>query len=297
MRECALMKLKSHTNNMIQYQVSNNNIPIRVIVDLDVNEKPVLVFPQSKEGVASIIVIDNENGNRTYDNVNQNIGIPLYDSEPITDKLNEGGFLVPEFQTLLLFTEEFIQNYFDTINNTDTLSKVENILTQDIKNMEDELDKAVNNTSEDKAKKLWITYLLAMVGFSINAKTKSIQEYAGTQVQRGISRVELEKYQNTLIPLFIIPDTLKLTLSTDYETKMVSHFSDAIYLMGNELNKVFGDKLETHKAVYYQGGRIYRGESSESYTLYIPKMEIIRKGYNSAMEAVFEIGGNLLNNL
>lgn len=255
MRNKVLYNLSEFTDQVDRHKIKN--LFVRVITDLNVGS-PRLFVQYGPLGILGGVEVYENNSSK-----NLNLE-DLYDLYPKlgSTSINNSGILIPEFLTILMFTKEY----------------------------EDRMDLSALSPDGDLSKEMkkeWINYINHINGFSIFKKYTALLGYAKTKKQVGLGKKEIEKYSNTLVPIYILVDFLKLKTLTPHDKLLVEMYAEANKRIESKLVSIFGDKLKSERGVYYMGGKVYGNDASvESSTSYVQKMVLLSEGYNSAQECM-----------
>ena len=172
-----------------------------------------------------------------------------------TERFDYGMILVPEFRTILAYTEDFYRRAQASIAGIPTDNPV---------------------TPRD-----WVMLILRLNAYTIFMKSWSmlgIKDGKG----KGLSQTELKFLNDSYVPIYIRIDSDRLQSPNQFESYIAKSIHKAAVFVDNLiLSEV---SLVPDAYVYFQGYRCYRSEATTSRECYTPKIDLIEKGFPTLPE-------------
>lgn len=246
--------IKAVSNNLSD--IHGRGLPnqwVKVVIDFNPNWHTVLVSPPSMKDVvnqynAEIICkvkLQDTNDFKELEEV-----ASIFNGYTFSDKIPNSGFFLAEHQTLLLFTK----NYEEKIKHA--------YISNDFREIKTDI----------------LTYQVFTNMLLNSYRHNFFKNYIDTGKLKGISRTELKFYLQTEIPAMIVFDKHKLSHNDGIDYTLINLMDK----VSNELSTkitALSESVVMHHSVYYMGGRVHGKSSAECQTLYVPKIVLIKNGF------------------
>lgn len=185
-----------------------------------------------------------------------------------TEATQYGMFLIPEFRTIVILTVGF----YAKLSNAAVGYRIKGESNLELRD--------------------WARFILRLNATTLLQKTNTFQQhFLKTGKIKGLSRIEIDKLKDSMIPIFINPDlSLIFYNATSTEDYIVRRMSEAVSLLIHLLAHELKGELRGDNRVYYGGYRCYK-VNNESATVYAPKIVLLEKGTPNPMSLLRYMSG------
>ena len=260
--------LSTDLENYVREKLRNYNqggIPINVLVDMEHYQNSRL-FLQMVNWYDIGLILARQDGSKEIIQ-GKDIDSKLKDIIVSWKSIRNGMMFIPEFRTLLIFTQDFDKRISDYLLGTRKYPDLKAITAKD-----------------------WVNLFLRMNVTSIIHKTAMYkQHYLNTGKAKGFSKVEIEYVKDAYLPIYIKADlTLLLPNPTNSETFILNNLEKAAMTIDTLISREIGKYIILSDKVYY-GGYKSCVDGAQSFTLYAPKIKLIERGYATPIEFLMHL--------